>query len=454
MITKFSCVIAILIFSALSVFPFSVSFEGNSRSVVEIEGNKSTGLDYIYVAYNSKEIDKLSISGLSGTVFDIKRYSNLGGGFAEDVPFSVSDGRIIISKPEGNIGYLLSTSTGTSAFWLVDYASQPLHLSSINLLSDQDCESTSIEITGSGEPIHYYTIDGRQQVLSREILLEYNTLEWNVEQSIYDQVSKQKTLDAIGRVLLIPPVYSSTTFNVKGDRFLKVWESEQTIESSVFRPNAVMVNSFAEQTNGNQDDADNSSNVIAGETSGLGGSAPADISFTGYISDAVLHTEWQMATDGEFDNILYRFNEQDFNYTFLEEGQYYIRFIGSNADGSCEAIGDTYEVTIGASDLRIPNAFSPNNDGVNDVWKVGYRSLIEFECWIYNTKGTQLFHFKDPSDGWDGKYKGRAVNPGVYYYVIQALGADGKKYKKSGDINILNYKKIGESTVETPSEEE
>ncbi|MDE6866514.1 MAG: hypothetical protein K2J23_03885, partial [Muribaculaceae bacterium] len=280
MITKFPCVIAILIFSASSVFPFSVSFEGNSRSVIEIEGNKSTGLDYIYVAYNSKEIDKLNVSGLSGTVFDIKRYSNLGGGFAEDVPFSVSDGRIIISKPEGNMGYLLSTSTGTSAFWLVDYSSQPLHLSSINLLSDQDCESTSIEITGSGEPIHYYTIDGRQQVLSREIMLEYNTLEWNVEQSIYDQVSKQKTLDAIGRVLLIPPVYSSTTFNVKGDRFLKIWESEQTIESPVFRPNAVMVNSFAEQTNGNQDDSDNSSNVIAGETSGLGGSAPADISFT------------------------------------------------------------------------------------------------------------------------------------------------------------------------------
>ena len=49
---------------------------------------------------------------------------------------------------------------------------------------------------------------------------------------------------------------------------------------------------------------------------------------------------------------------------------------------------------------------------------------------------------------------GRSVKPGVYYYVIQALGADGKKYKKSGDINILNYKKIGESAVETPSEEE
>ena len=39
--------------------------------------------------------------------------------------------------------------------------------------------------------------------------------------------------------------------------------------------------------------------------------------------------------------------------------------------------------------------------------------------------------------GWDGKYKGKYVKPGVYYYVIEAKGADGKEYKKKGDINIL-----------------
>ena len=41
------------------------------------------------------------------------------------------------------------------------------------------------------------------------------------------------------------------------------------------------------------------------------------------------------------------------------------------------------------------------------------------------------------SKGWDGKYKGKYVKPGVYYYVIEAKGADGKEYKKKGDINIL-----------------
>lgn len=153
-----------------------------------------------------------------------------------------------------------------------------------------------------------------------------------------------------------------------------------------------------------------------------------------------------MATDEEFENITYRINEQDFNYTFTEEGTVYVRFIGSNSDGSCEAVGDTYTVSIGASELQIPNAFSPNDDGINDMWKVSYRSLLDFHCWIFDRNGHQLFEFTDPSSGWDGKHNGKTVSPGVYYYVITATGSDGKRYKQSGDINIIRYKG-GKSTT-------
>lgn len=90
----------------------------------------------------------------------------------------------------------------------------------------------------------------------------------------------------------------------------------------------------------------------------------------------------------------------------------------------------------------MPNFFSPGStEGVNDVWKVSYKSIVKFHCWIFNSWGTQVCELKDPGQGWDGKYKGKLVDPGVYYYVIQAEGSDGHKYKKSGDINILRYKK-------------
>lgn len=50
-------------------------------------------------------------------------------------------------------------------------------------------------------------------------------------------------------------------------------------------------------------------------------------------------------------------------------------------------------------------------------------------------------HPLDPSQGWDGRYKGRLVDPGAYYYVVKARGADGKSYNLGGDINIIRRKR-------------
>ena len=202
------------------------------------------------------------------------------------------------------------------------------------------------------------------------------------------------------------------------------------------------MNTSAKQTNAPDDSADaDASNMIKNDNEGMGGSAPADFSFRAWVTDAVVHSEWQIAADADFEYIDQRFNEQNLDYTFTEEGTYYVRFVGSNADGTCESYGETYTIGIGSSELKIPNAFTPNDDGINDVWKVAYRSLLSFSCTIFDRYGTQLYHFTDPSQGWDGKYKGKLVKPGVYFYVIEAKGADGRTYKKGGDINIIKSKR-------------
>ena len=69
---------------------------------------------------------------------------------------------------------------------------------------------------------------------------------------------------------------------------------------------------------------------------------------------------------------------------------------------------------------------------------MSYRSLVSYSCHIFNRLGKQLFSSTDPAQGWDGKIGGKYVPAGVYYYVIEALGADGVRYKRSGDINIIN----------------
>ncbi|CCZ11253.1 putative uncharacterized protein [Prevotella sp. CAG:1092] len=87
----------------------------------------------------------------------------------------------------------------------------------------------------------------------------------------------------------------------------------------------------------------------------------------------------------------------------------------------------------------MPNAFSPNGDGINDIYKAkeGYQSIVEFHAYIFNRWGQKLYEWTDPAGGWDGKYKGKDVAQGVYYCLVKAKGADGRKYDIKTDVNLL-----------------
>ena len=59
-----------------------------------------------------------------------------------------------------------------------------------------------------------------------------------------------------------------------------------------------------------------------------------------------------------------------------------------------------------------------------------------------------MYYWKDPSKGWDGKKGGKYVPHGVYFYVIEATGSDGKPIKKKGSINIFRSKSIDDEIIE------
>lgn len=425
-----------------------VRFEGGSHKVIEVTPERKTGLEKVYVAYDAGELTEMRVSG-AGSGLQISRFGNMGGGYAEPVTFSWDGADAVVHNPRGNMGYIFTRDGRNTCIWLVNYADQPFDIRSLKAADTQDCDYTHIDIDGEGKAINIYTIDGRPEELSREIRVEYTTEEWNESDGVYDRVPTTKILaDLPGVMTLTPPLYCSTSITVTGDRFMEEWGMAKSAVSATIMPNGLAAHTQAVQTNlPDEGEESDPSNIINGESSAeLGGSAPAVIKFTASVTEAVIHDEWQLSRDPEFQNTEYRFTEREVEYTFEEEGTYYMRYVGSNADGSCDVYSDVYTIGIGASDLRIPNAFSPNDDGVNDVWKVAYRSLLDFKCWIFDRYGNQIFHFTDPSKGWDGKYKGKTVKPGVYYYVIEAKGSDGTKYKKSGDINIVNYKKAGTAT--------
>lgn len=89
-------------------------------------------------------------------------------------------------------------------------------------------------------------------------------------------------------------------------------------------------------------------------------------------------------------------------------------------------------------ELLIPNAFSPNNDGQNDLFRISNitdEKLIDFK--VFNRWGTILFRTSDPREGWDGSYKGQVQPVGVYGYVIRIGYTDGYVETYKGTVTLL-----------------
>ena len=90
------------------------------------------------------------------------------------------------------------------------------------------------------------------------------------------------------------------------------------------------------------------------------------------------------------------------------------------------------------STLVMPNAFSPNNDRINDVYKVkSYQNIVEFHAYIFNRWGQKLYDWTNIEEGWDGKYRGNDVKQGTYFVLVKAKGADGQTYNIRKDVNLL-----------------
>ena len=425
----------------------ALAVSGNPLPVITNTPEASTGLKAVYVLHDLLGVKASYTATSPSSQITWKRFSQLGGGFAEEIPFTRQGNVSTVNLTSDDMGFIVEEDGRQTCYYVVNYANHPCSLSALDIAPERDCTSTSLTLHGSAPRINYYTVAGAARELSRELLLEYNTLVYSADQQRYLQQTTALTLPSVNGAIHCPAPLCDTEFHLSGDRFLRQWGMEQSVASPTFATNAIDATVSATQQE--RDVPNEQKNTSEG--SALGGSAPAEITFLAATTDAVVFREWQLARDDRFDLIDMRVNEDEFTHTFTEYGTTYARFICGNADGSCDFTSETYTIYIGDSRLECPNAFSPNDDGVNDQWRVSYKSITDFDCHIFNRWGQEMAHLTDPSQGWDGRYGGKTVPPGVYYYVIKAQGADGKNYKLSGDINIVGYS-TGRNTPATPAE--
>lgn len=183
----------------------------------------------------------------------------------------------------------------------------------------------------------------------------------------------------------------------------------------------------------------------------VSGSAPLGVTFRANAADVAgwtPHYEWRFYREGMRDQAYLVRYEEETAYTFNEAGTHRVELWATFVQGADTvaytneywmAEGEPLTITISESKLDMPNAFSPNGDGINDVYraKEGYRSIVEFEAAIFNRWGQKLYSWSDPSGGWDGTFKGKDVAQGVYYVLVKAKGADGRKFNIRRDVNLM-----------------
>lgn len=87
--------------------------------------------------------------------------------------------------------------------------------------------------------------------------------------------------------------------------------------------------------------------------------------------------------------------------------------------------------------IAIPNAFSPNGDGVNDVWRITGNNIQQANVHVYNRWGQPVFETTNVQDGWNGIFNNQNAPAGVYVYWVNGAYTNGQLFEEKGNITLI-----------------
>jgi gliding motility-associated-like protein len=111
--------------------------------------------------------------------------------------------------------------------------------------------------------------------------------------------------------------------------------------------------------------------------------------------------------------------------------------VAQSSQGCLDTAVYVVQVNANTGDFFIPNAFTPNNDGKNDVWKLYGSSIRDVEMKVFSQWGQIVFSSKDPQAGWDGNYGGKPAPVGPYVYIVKVVFTDGKSLTRKGTVSLI-----------------
>ena len=111
--------------------------------------------------------------------------------------------------------------------------------------------------------------------------------------------------------------------------------------------------------------------------------------------------------------------------------------VGSNSPYCKRQDTILVRVDFTCGDFFVPNVFSPNADGLNDVINVNGFCIYTYNLQIFSRWGEMVFETKDRSISWDGTFKGKPMDTGVFVYRADGITIDGKPFTIKGNITLL-----------------
>jgi gliding motility-associated-like protein len=419
--------ILLLVFLCLTTIAVSASPDITCSS----DGKRYTftGVDYVFM-FSSITPATTTIT-YNGPYVDIN--SITWSKFTNGTSTTFSTGQSSIS-PDDATGYTLTVDGVKIAdIWVIDYNNYKPVLTGITALDNADkCSYVDLLINAKIPTLSYQTPGGLTKPITRNFEINYTTLSWGGT-TWQDSTATVKLTSPISNSYTVKVPYKATTFTLSGDQYANDLGITVTpAVSNLYTFLAVICHETSIVV------TRNATNEAERPTSAkqVTGSAPLDMTFYSNPNDPVLYYNWQIFKDKSKTSLISGRIEKTTPYTFDEAGSYVVKVTVSNANATC-SYSDSITVTVSTSSIEAPNVFTPNGDGHNDEFRVAYKSIIQFDAWVYNRWGRLVYKWSDPMKGWDGNIGGKKAAAGAYFYVIKAVGADGKKYKLKGDINLL-----------------
>ncbi|MCX6291221.1 MAG: choice-of-anchor L domain-containing protein [Bacteroidetes bacterium] len=123
------------------------------------------------------------------------------------------------------------------------------------------------------------------------------------------------------------------------------------------------------------------------------------------------------------------------DHQYLQPGMYTV-CLRANNDACLDTVCQELKVVENPQAIWFPDAFTPNGDGINDVFSVSGIGIVTVQTIVYNRWGERVFESYSLDQSWDGMFKGRYVENGVYIMHVKAQLLDGEEVDKQGTVTI------------------